>query len=339
MLLEIDQPHAPEAFTTFHSAIGCRIPLMERLCLASRQSPPLANPSSYWSGPAGQRLLLCERPGAGHPGAAEDARAGAVHRHRRAPWRRRRGGLLPHRQVRIAIALHYLCQHGSQQPHLLTRSQSLITSASHFVTQTKAVQLVPQLPVCCSACDKGIRRRLTAGTPLPLQGPDGQLPQVRGLLLPGHRRPEGCWRGAVRGNLRGFPLFVGRGVVRGLFSGAGQGCCRAKPRILSAGLHWALPSGAAGAWHCKCHVQSKRKHCLSCSTYAGIWFLSSSHAQKHGKYYSVNVPLRDGTDDATFHRLFKPIMQGIMDTFQPGTVVLQCGGRIRRNCLLFGCSA
>lgn len=49
--------------------------------------------------------------------------------------------------------------------------------------------------------------------------------------------------------------------------------------------------------------------------------------QKHGKYYSVNVPLRDGTDDATFHRLFKPIMQSIMDTFQPGAVVLQCGVR------------
>jgi histone deacetylase 1/2 len=42
----------------------------------------------------------------------------------------------------------------------------------------------------------------------------------------------------------------------------------------------------------------------------------------------VNVPLRDGTDDATFHRLFKPIMQGIMDTFQPGAVVLQCGARL-----------
>jgi histone deacetylase 1/2 len=28
-----------------------------------------------------------------------------------------------------------------------------------------------------------------------------------------------------------------------------------------------------------------------------------------GRYHSINVPLRDGTDDDTFHRLFKPIMQ------------------------------
>ena len=39
--------------------------------------------------------------------------------------------------------------------------------------------------------------------------------------------------------------------------------------------------------------------------------------QKHGKYYSVNVPLRDGTDDATFHRLFKPIMQVLLRVVLP----------------------
>ena len=27
-----------------------------------------------------------------------------------------------------------------------------------------------------------------------------------------------------------------------------------------------------------------------------------------GKYYSLNVPLKDGLDDASFQRLFKPIM-------------------------------
>ena len=50
-------------------------------------------------------------------------------------------------------------------------------------------------------------------------------------------------------------------------------------------------------------------------------------AERHGRYYSVNVPMRDGTDDATFHRLFKPIMARIMEVFQPGAVVLQCGAR------------
>ncbi|CAL8463701.1 g3235 [Coccomyxa elongata] len=47
--------------------------------------------------------------------------------------------------------------------------------------------------------------------------------------------------------------------------------------------------------------------------------------ERHGKFYSINVPMRDGTDDATFHRLFKPIMAKVMEVFSPGAVVLQCG--------------
>jgi acetoin utilization deacetylase AcuC-like enzyme len=37
--------------------------------------------------------------------------------------------------------------------------------------------------------------------------------------------------------------------------------------------------------------------------------------------------MRDGADDATFHRLFKPIMARVMEVFQPGAVVLQCGAQ------------
>ncbi len=40
------------------------------------------------------------------------------------------------------------------------------------------------------------------------------------------------------------------------------------------------------------------------------------------------VPLANGTDDATFHRLFKPIMEKVVQVFQPGAVVLQCGAPI-----------
>jgi histone deacetylase 1/2 len=44
-----------------------------------------------------------------------------------------------------------------------------------------------------------------------------------------------------------------------------------------------------------------------------------------GKYYSVNVPLSDGVDDVTFVDLFKFVMRDVMDMFQPGAIVLQCG--------------
>lgn len=45
-----------------------------------------------------------------------------------------------------------------------------------------------------------------------------------------------------------------------------------------------------------------------------------------GKHHSVNVPLRDGIDDATYKSIFEPIIQRIMDWYQPTAVVLQCGG-------------
>ena len=39
----------------------------------------------------------------------------------------------------------------------------------------------------------------------------------------------------------------------------------------------------------------------------------------------AQVPLDNGTDDGTFHRLFKPIMDKVVQVFQPGAIVLQCG--------------
>eukprot|EP00249_Psilotum_nudum_P013113 c24157_g1_i2 orf=493-2652(+) len=44
-----------------------------------------------------------------------------------------------------------------------------------------------------------------------------------------------------------------------------------------------------------------------------------------GKYYSLNVPLHDGIDDESYQSLFKPLISKVMEVFQPGAVVLQCG--------------
>lgn len=44
-----------------------------------------------------------------------------------------------------------------------------------------------------------------------------------------------------------------------------------------------------------------------------------------GKYYAVNIPLRDGMDDDSYESIFVPIMTKVMETFQPSAVVLQCG--------------
>ena len=45
--------------------------------------------------------------------------------------------------------------------------------------------------------------------------------------------------------------------------------------------------------------------------------------EEAGKYYSVNVPLKDGINDQTYHEIFKPVMDGIMKSYRPTAVVMQ----------------
>ena len=47
--------------------------------------------------------------------------------------------------------------------------------------------------------------------------------------------------------------------------------------------------------------------------------------EQMGRYYALNVPLKDGVDDACFHSLFKPIVAEIIRVFHPSAIVLQCG--------------
>lgn len=46
---------------------------------------------------------------------------------------------------------------------------------------------------------------------------------------------------------------------------------------------------------------------------------------KGGKYYSVNVPLQEGIDDQSYETIFKPVMNKVMEMYQPTAIVLQCG--------------
>jgi histone deacetylase 1/2 len=47
--------------------------------------------------------------------------------------------------------------------------------------------------------------------------------------------------------------------------------------------------------------------------------------EKAGKYFSVNCPLKEGMDDASYERIFKPVIQKVMDVYRPTAIVLQCG--------------
>ncbi|KAG9293824.1 hypothetical protein G9A89_019162 [Geosiphon pyriformis] len=44
-----------------------------------------------------------------------------------------------------------------------------------------------------------------------------------------------------------------------------------------------------------------------------------------GKYYAVNVPLRDGIDDTTYKTIFEPVVTHVIEWYQPSVIVLQCG--------------
>ncbi|KAF5288210.1 hypothetical protein FQA39_LY03978 [Lamprigera yunnana] len=45
----------------------------------------------------------------------------------------------------------------------------------------------------------------------------------------------------------------------------------------------------------------------------------------NGKYYAVNVPLRDGMNDYSYESIFVPIIRKVMETYRPNALVLQCG--------------
>lgn len=44
-----------------------------------------------------------------------------------------------------------------------------------------------------------------------------------------------------------------------------------------------------------------------------------------GENYSINFPLHDGMDDENYRLIFRPVIAKIMEKFQPGAIVLQCG--------------
>lgn len=41
--------------------------------------------------------------------------------------------------------------------------------------------------------------------------------------------------------------------------------------------------------------------------------------------YAINVPLHDGITDASYASIFQPVIQRVVDWYQPCAIVLQCG--------------
>ena len=47
--------------------------------------------------------------------------------------------------------------------------------------------------------------------------------------------------------------------------------------------------------------------------------------EEAGKYHSVNFPLSEGIGDDVYRSIYVPVMDSIIDSFQPEAIVLQCG--------------
>lgn len=50
-----------------------------------------------------------------------------------------------------------------------------------------------------------------------------------------------------------------------------------------------------------------------------------------GRYYTVNVPLKEGIDDTSYIQVFKPVIQYVMDFYRPTAILLQCGADSLNN--------
>ena len=61
----------------------------------------------------------------------------------------------------------------------------------------------------------------------------------------------------------------------------------------------------------------------------GDFFPGTGHVKdaglRKGKGYAVNVPMRDGITDESFGLIFRDVMGYVMEWYQPGAIVLQCG--------------
>ncbi|CAO3670656.1 unnamed protein product [Umbelopsis vinacea] len=96
------------------------------------------------------------------------------------------------------------------------------------------------------------------------------------------------------------------------------------PRVLYVDIDIHHGDGVQEAFYTTDRVMTVSFH-----KYNGDFFPGTGHfdevGSSLGKYYSVNVPLRDGIDDTSYIWLFRQVMDAVINTFKPSAIVLQCG--------------
>ncbi|CAM9174898.1 unnamed protein product [Chrysoparadoxa australica] len=95
------------------------------------------------------------------------------------------------------------------------------------------------------------------------------------------------------------------------------------PRVLYIDIDIHHGDGVEEAFYCTDRVMTLSFHKYG-DFFPGTGDLKDVGAKK-GKYYSVNCPLQDGIDDRSYEKIFKPIVDKVMEVYRPTAIVLQCG--------------
>lgn len=82
--------------------------------------------------------------------------------------------------------------------------------------------------------------------------------------------------------------------------------------------------GVQEAFYVSDRVMSVSFHKYGNNFFPGTGDMFEIGAEK-GKYYSINVPLREGMDDLSYELVFCPVIEHVINFFRPDAVVLQCG--------------
>lgn len=99
---------------------------------------------------------------------------------------------------------------------------------------------------------------------------------------------------------------------------------REHPRVLYIDIDVHHGDGVQDAFY-----YTDRVMCVSFHKYGQGFFPSTGDideiGERAGKYYSVNVPLKDGITDAQYLAMYKTVIRETIDRFRPTAIVLQCG--------------
>ncbi|CAE1268285.1 HDAC3 [Acanthosepion pharaonis] len=96
------------------------------------------------------------------------------------------------------------------------------------------------------------------------------------------------------------------------------------PRVLYIDIDIHHGDGVQEAFYLTDRVMTVSFHRYGNYFFPGTGDMYESGAES-GRYYSVNVPLKEGIDDQTYMQVFKPVIQAVMESYRPTCVVLQCG--------------